>query len=446
MGQTDRKLASRIEARCGARLRYSLVAGGAFALFSPLVILTAASVCFLLCCFGYMAMAMVADFYTGAYSLGSLIGSLIGKATGWLLPFLIFLAGVLLWSGGSKGQRVRGFVTRHLALITRRNLPLAAGLEMVATDAPRRWRRILKRLESDVAAGQPLSSALARFPRCFPPAYISMVQAGETNGNLAAIFEKLKTYDTAALRFQRRATLCIVYPLTVLCMLLTVFTGIMVFIIPKMQQMYKEMNVELPRLTNQVIQMADRCGGLMLPALILIVLFLIVLALGIAPRRLSMWLKRDLLSFFPGYGQYLRSMAIARFCHTLSSLLDAGTPMVGALEAAASVRTGARIEKHLARLSQGAAEGRSLSAQMAASGGFPSTFQWMVSVGEQSGDLPRALARLADMYEASAGRMLTYMTRAIFPILIVAMGLAEAFVVLAFFMPLVKLAGGIGGG
>jgi len=176
------------------------------------------------------------------------------------------------------------------------------------------------------------------------------------------------------------------------------------------------------------------------------VLFLIVLALGIAPRRLSMWLKRDLLSFFPGYGQYLRSMAVARFCHTLSSLLDAGTPMVGALEAAASVRTGARIEKHLARLSQGAAEGRSLSAQMAASGGFPSTFQWMVSVGEQSGDLPRALARLADMYEASAGRMLTYMTRALFPMLIVAMGLAEAFVVLAFFLPLVKLTGAIGSG
>ncbi|MBM4047869.1 MAG: type II secretion system F family protein, partial [Planctomycetes bacterium] len=332
-----------------------------------------------------------------------------------------------------------------LAFVTRRNLPLGPALQTLAQAGPVAFRWQLKKLFSHVEAGQPVASAMARFPRLFPPAYVSMVRAGETNGNLAAVFQRLQTYDEAVIRFQRRLALTIMYPLTVFGILVVLLTLMTVCLLPRFQTLFVEMNVEPPSSTLALFQMLPHVKDVSL-ALGLIALVVIGLA---SLRHRARWARRTLqvpLAAFPGYARCVRDIAVARFCHTLSALLDAGTPMVGALEAAASVRTGVRIEKHLARLSQGVAEGRSLSAQMAASGGFPSTFQWMVSVGEQSGDLPRALARLADMYEASAGRMLTYMTRALFPMLIVALGVAEAVFVFAMFLPLVKLAGGIGPG
>ncbi|MBM4047096.1 MAG: hypothetical protein FJ279_18495, partial [Planctomycetes bacterium] len=125
----------------------------------------------------------------------------------WLIPILVLIRMALSWAGGHPHQRARGFVTRHLAFVTRRNLPLGPALQTLAQAGPVAFRWQLKKLFSHVEAGQPLACAMSRFPRLFPPAYVSMVRAGETNGNLAAVFQKLQTYDEAVIRFQRRLAL-----------------------------------------------------------------------------------------------------------------------------------------------------------------------------------------------------------------------------------------------
>jgi len=132
-------------------------------------------------------------------------------------------------------------------------------------------------------------------------------------------------------------------------------------------------------------------------------------------------------------------VAVSRFAKTLGTLLASGVPMLTALEIARAVLGNAVLEEAVAAARTEVREGRSLRDALRATGQFPAAVVQMVGVGEESGSLDAMLLKVADAFEAQVEAAVVALTSLLEPLMILAMGLAVGFVVLAVLLPIFEM-------
>lgn len=344
------------------------------------------------------------------------------------------------WIRGSRREERLHF-TRQMAALLRAGVPLLRALELIARQDHRpHWRSVVLSLGDSIQSGRSFSDALRREPRIFDLRFVSIVKAGEAAGRLDECLDRLAGLQEKSERLRRRVQAASIYPAVVGTVAAGIVTALMVFVVPRFESVFSGLlrGEPLPLLTRGVIASAR---FLQIHALA-VSLALAVLGAGLflvlqTPRGRCHW--DALLLRVPLLGDLCLKAAIARFSRTLGVLLNSGVPILTALEIAGTTADNERVDAALQATRGRVAAGEPLSRPLIAARLFPPLLTGLIEVGEESGRLPEMLDQVADIYDAEVDRAVDAVTALLEPALIVFMAMVVGTVVIALFLPIVKV-------
>ncbi len=329
--------------------------------------------------------------------------------------------------------------TRLLATLTRSGMPVDQALSAVAEQADdTNAAKLFTALRGQVAAGETLAAALARWPRTFSDLYRGLVAVGAETGRLPEVLARLADYLEARQALKEKFTLALIYPALVTAIALAVIAVLLVYVVPQVVSVYQQSRQTLPWLTQALIATSDFFRATAW-------LWLAAAAAGIvgfavANRRLAFraWWHATVLRL-PVAGRLVTAVDTARFASTLSILTGSGAPLLRALDAAREVVWALPLRGAADAAAALVREGVSLARALKEQRVFPPVLIHLVANGEASGQLPAMLARAAAELEREAERRLTWFAALIQPALIVAMGAIVLVLVLAVMLPIVSM-------
>ncbi len=335
--------------------------------------------------------------------------------------------------------------TRQLSTMISSGIPLVEALEILSEQSTNMgFRLILEDVVSEVRTGKDLSQAMGKFPRVFPKIYVNMVKAGEASGQLDIVLVRLAEYQEAAAKLKAEIKSAMTYPLVSLVMVLGITLFLLVFIIPKFEEMFKSMDVELPGITRGLL-----ATSLMLKENILwwslgcVVVCVAVVLYFRSPKgqRTRDWM----LIRMPIFGPLFLKVALSRFSRTFGTLIQSGVPILGALEIVSETTGNKVISDAIDRASNSVRQGDTLGEPLAQSKVFPLMVTRMISIGEKSGALESLLGKIADFYDQQVKATVESLTSLIEPVLIGVMGFLVGGMVMAIFLPIFKMVGSLSG-
>jgi len=347
-------------------------------------------------------------------------------------------------SRARRGRRVaRQAVTEftvQLATLSSAGIPMVRALTILHGQArPGPFKDVLGDLVEDVSSGTPLSEAMAKHERAFDRLYSAMVHAGEAGGVLDKVLERLAVYRERAAALRAKIVGALIYPSIIVVVAVGVVSAVIVWVIPKFRQIFDSFGVELPGLTQILLDISSfsvRFWYLVFGIpLLLLVLHSVLFARGGAYR----YAIHKLLLRLPFLGNILSEGLIAGFARTFGTLLQAGVPHLDALAIVRDTSANDVLSDAVEGIRRTVREGESISRPMEESGAFDDLVCNMVDVGEQTGELDRMLLRVADAYETQTSRRIDNLFKWLEPVLLIVMAVFVGFIVLALFLPLMKI-------
>lgn len=341
------------------------------------------------------------------------------------------------------GQAIRAgelsLITRQLATLLGAGLPLVAALgallEQIETE---RVRRVLSQVREGVNEGKAFHDALADQGRSFPDIFRNMVSAGEASGTLPLVLARLADFLEGSMAFRRKVQSALVYPILMGFLGTGILWFLLTSVVPRVTKIFEDVQRALPLPTR--ILLAASAGLRAYGWIVLVAAAAGVFALrryGKTPEgRLNL---HGLVLRLPVYGRFRRVVAVTRFARTLGTLLSSGVPLLTSLDIARAVLGNAVLEQAVVAARTEVREGRSLRDALRASGQFPAAVCQMVGVGEESGALDVMLLKVAEAFEAQVEAAVVTLTSLLEPLMILAMGLAVGFVVLAVLLPIFEM-------
>ena len=331
--------------------------------------------------------------------------------------------------------------TRQLSTLLRAGMPLLRGLEVLARqERNRAFCRVLEALAEAIKSGCMLSESMAQHPRVFDRLYLNMIRAGEAGGVLDVVLDRLAHFQQKSLQLKGKITAAMVYPLMVLAVAVTILAGLLVFVVPKFKQIFTDLlkGAPLPPLTQLVLTVSDVVKHhylIALGALAAIWIGLKVFARTPHGARLVDTLAVRL----PLFGELFLKGIIARFGRTLGTLLSSGVPILPALLITRDTCGNARVAGAITAVHDRVKEGAPLARPLEATQVFPAMVTSMIDVGEHTGQLPEMLGKIADIYEDEVDSAVAGLSSLIEPILILLLALVVGTMVIALFLPIVRI-------
>jgi len=335
--------------------------------------------------------------------------------------------------------------TRQFATLMDAGLPIVRTLEILnAQLKPGLLKDASGEVKEDVEGGSALSEALAKHPRVFDKLYVNMIKAGEAGGILAEILSKLAEYMEKSHKLKQKIIGALVYPIAVVSIAGGILALIMIFIIPKFEQMFREMELgTLPLLTEILLGVANTIKDFWF-LLILMPFFIwgLVHFLGKTPKgRYTI----DLIKLkFPIFGIIISKSCISRFCRTLGTLLQSGVPILNALAIIKNAAGNAVVAAAIDNVHNSIREGDTIAEPLKHSGVFDDMVVNMIAVGEETGELDKMLIKVADTYDGEVDTLVGALMSLLEPVLIIGMGGTVGFIVISLFMPLIAIMERIG--
>lgn len=330
--------------------------------------------------------------------------------------------------------------TRQLAILINVGIPLIDALKILGESKrnPRLRKAIIDIVQS-LEKGNKLSDSLAAFDEIFDRLYVNMVAAGEEAGILDTVLKRLAEYQERIDKIKKQLKSAMFYPVTVILIAIGVVTGILLFIVPKFQELYKNSGKELPALTQMVIHLSQLISQKWYMLLGGTTGILFILAEWARSPEGKDFLQRYLIGI-PVFGDVIQKSALAKFCRTMATLLSSGVPLVDAIEIAGKTAGNVVIEEALYRAQESIKQGRPLYEPLKKERYIPEMLVQMVRIGEASGSLDNIFGKIAEFYEDDVEAAIKASTSLIEPILIVVLGGIIAFIIVALYLPIFDLA------
>jgi general secretion pathway protein F len=330
-------------------------------------------------------------------------------------------------------------LTRQLATLARAGLPLDEALLAVSQQSEKaRVQSVLLGVRAKVMEGHTLADGLAEYPRVFPEIYRATVSAGEQAGHLDEVLERLADYTENREVLRQKVLGALLYPIALTGMCFIIVSILLVFVVPKVVDVFDSYRAKLPLSTRVLIWVSEfvRHWGIWFLIGLAIVIWLLLQQLkkpAIRARMGRLWLRVPLV------GRIVRGLNTARFTRTLSILSGASVPVLDALRIAGEVITNPPMREAVvtatARVREGAPIGRSLGASRL----FPPMTIHLISSGESSGELDTMLQRSAESQERELDGLLTALVGLLGPLLIVGMGVFVIGIVFAMLLPIFQM-------
>ncbi|HIF40210.1 MAG TPA: type II secretion system F family protein [Planctomycetes bacterium] len=353
-------------------------------------------------------------------------------------------------ASSAKGGRVKSDLitdfTVQLATLSEAGIPVVKALTILEGQMrPGRFKGILAEVTEDVASGTPLSEALGKHPACFDTLYSSMVRAGEAGGVLDRILTRLAAFREKAAEIRGKVIGAMIYPLILSMVAGGVITAVILFVIPRFEELFQSFNVELPQVTQVLLDSSTFAAKYWyvvvgLPVILLVSHFAL--------------LKRNdgyrhgahgLLLKIPLLGSLVSRSMIADFSRTFGTLIEAGVPHLDALAIVRDATANEVLIRGVEAIRRTVREGEGIARPMGESGIFDDLVTNMVEVGEETGNLDGMLLKVADAYERQVDRQIDAFFKVLEPLLLILMAVFVGFIVVALFMPLMEIMNSISG-
>ncbi len=333
----------------------------------------------------------------------------------------------------------------QLAVMLEAGIPLMRCLEALASGAagPERFRKPLRRLAVDVGSGYSLSQAMRLAPEVFSPFVVGSVRIGEVSGRLAETLSNCAAHLDKEHVYSLRLRAALIYPATLLGCSGALMLLCFIFMVPRFLELFGDVQVELPwptRVLLETSQALDLYGPVLLATLAGPTLFGGWLFGRWARTRPGRWHLEGWLLRIPWLGGQVRRRMLAGYFRSLATLLRSAVPLMVSLDVLVQSLDG-EILRATARFQQAAVrEGATLSSGMRRSGFFPPLAMEMMRVGEETGNPVPMLERLADFFDEEMTRGLELLSRLLEPVVLMVLGVGVAFLLLAAFLPIYRLA------
>jgi general secretion pathway protein F len=299
-------------------------------------------------------------------------------------------------------------------------------------------REVLGGVKAEITAGLSLAAALGTYDKSFPDFYQALVHGGEESGALPTVLQHLADYLDARQTLKQKTSLALLYPVLVTLVAITIVTGLLVFVVPQIVQVFQQSRQTLPLLTRVLIGLSDFLRGAW-P-------YLAVIGIGaIAAARMA--LRRDgprrswdaLMLGAPWLGTLIRGVNTSRFASTLAILVGGGVPLLSALKSGARVMTNTVMREAIEGAIERVREGESLARALGATRVFPPLMVHLVASGEISGKLEQMLQRVAQLETQALERRLAVFLTLLEPVMILVMGGVVLMIVLAILLPIIEI-------
>ena len=352
-------------------------------------------------------------------------------------------------TGGRIKPKVLMIFTRQLATLIDSGLPLLRGLTVLAKQEPNpTLKKTIENLANSVQTGSTFSESLSQHPAIFNKLYINMVKAGELGGVLELVLIRLAEYSEKAQKLKNKIVAAMVYPVIVMVIALAIMVFLLTVIVPKFEQIFTDMlgsKDRLPGLTKFVINLSGNLQANLVPIAIgLVVTFVVykIFAKSTGGRRVLDGIKLKM----PLFGNVQRKSAISRFSRTLGTLVTSGVPILQALNITRDTAGNVVISNAVQNVHDAVKEGESIVNPLEASKVFPAMVISMVDVGEETGQLPEMLLKVADVYDDEVDNAVAALTSMLEPLMIVLLAVVVGVIVMALFLPMVEIIKGVAGG
>jgi type IV pilus assembly protein PilC len=349
-----------------------------------------------------------------------------------------------MFGGGLKSVPMIVLVgfTRQLQVLMGSGIPLVQGLDILAdqqSDAT--MKTVIIAVREKVSQGSYLWEALGNYPQIFPKIYLALIRAGEASGSMDAMLKRLSRYLEDSDRTMKMIKSAMMYPIIVSCVGSGVVALMLIFVIPKFEDMLKSAGQELPGPTLFVIFLSH----------FLIANILYILGgIGVAVYLLRRYIKSDegravkdrIMFRMPLFGPMLQKGGVARFSRTMNTLLAAGVNLIDAVDICKMTIDNAVLEDAVGRIRVEIEAGKTLGTVVSKLDVFPKMAVQMISVGESTGNLDKMLEKVADFFEAEVEILTAGLSKLIEPIVLVLLGGSVGGMMIAMYLPIFKLAGG----
>ena len=367
-----------------------------------------------------------------------------GKAKGGALQFNIKIPGL----GGKVDTKTLCTFTRQLATLVDAGLPLLRGL-LVLQKQERNptLKEILGKLALSIEGGSTFSEGLAQHPKVFNKLFVNMVKAGELGGVLEVTLTRLAEFAEKAEKIKGKVKAALFYPMAVLTVAVGIVGLLMVVVVPKFEAIFKDMlgDEGLPEFTMLVLNISRFIQNNFIATAGIVAGIVIAFKLFVRTKFGARVFDRFQL-IVPVFGPVISKVAISRFTRTLGTLISSGVPILQSLNIVRETSSNIMFSEAVQLIHDSVKEGETIVGPLEASKVFPPMVVSMVDVGEQTGALPEMLMKVADNYEEEVDNAVSAMTSLLEPIMIVFLAVVVGSIVIAMFMPLIKLMDSLGGG
>ncbi|MEK7875007.1 MAG: type II secretion system inner membrane protein GspF [Pseudomonadota bacterium] len=342
------------------------------------------------------------------------------------------------WARGISADEL-SLVTRQMATLLASGLTMEQSLSALIEEASAPLtREVLGGVKSEITAGLSLAGALGTYDKSFPDFYRALVHGGEESGALPTVLQHLADYLDARQALKQKTSLALLYPVLVTLVAISIVTGLLVFVVPQIVQVFQQSRQDLPLLTRALIGLSN----------FLRAVWPYLAAAGIgafAAARLA--LRRDaskrawhaLLLRTPWLGTLIRSVNTSRFASTLAILVGGGVPLLSALNSGARVMTNMVMREAIEGVIERVREGEGLARALGATRAFPPLMVHLVASGEVSGKLEQMLQRAAQLETQALERRLAVFLTLLEPVMILVMGGIVLMIVLAILLPIIEI-------
>ena len=329
--------------------------------------------------------------------------------------------------------------TQQLTNLLSSGMPLTVALQSMGhLESKGISTQVSQQLRQEVMEGRSLSDAMSMQPVVFSDLYVNMVRAGESSGALVEVLRRMATHFQQFAEVQGKMASAMIYPVMVCCVGMALILFFIYFMLPKFIDMFNGFGVDLPLPTRILISVSyifTNFWWLVLLVLVaLVVIFKRFQATEGGQRKLD-----QLKMGMPIIGKVVRTNLFAQFARTLSTLLQNGVPVLTALKITEQVIPNRLLKEAIAKTREAVTDGKTIAQPLAQSKLFPQLMVDLVKIGEDTGDVPGALANLAETYEGELQLSLRVMMNLIEPVLIIVMALGVGFLLVSVLLPMFKL-------
>lgn len=332
------------------------------------------------------------------------------------------------------------FFAQHLQIMIKAGIPLSKAIRTLSLQTTnKKFVQILLDIHNNLEKGQTFTMALQKYEKVFGELFINMIRSGEISGKLEEVLIQLFIQLKKRHELVSKIRNALIYPVIVICAMLGIGTAMIVFVVPKITDIFNDVNAQLPLATRLLINVSNAINkhGLVVGATIFIS---IVVFIKLLRTHKGKYVFDIVILQTPIIAPIIKKINLALFSRTISSLLKTDIPIVDSFKITAAIMKNSRYKKEFLEVAEEIKKGVSITEAMSHHEEILSPIvMQMISVGEETGTLDEILDEIAVFYEEEVSEIMANLPSILEPILMLVLGAAVAFMAVAIIMPMYSL-------